>query len=104
MVVKRFCFCETCLDMVKKGKWDEIVELEVHDPEDMMDIFVEDLTWTQVYGDQVAVIPYSRFEYFLSGELSNKNPPTQFVVNKQRVKRVEDLTQLRIHTYLEYAM
>ena len=90
--------------MVKKGKWDEIVELEVQDPEDMMDFFAEDLTWTQVYGDQVAVIPYSRFEDFLSGEQSNKNAPIQFVVNKQRVKLVEELTQLRIDTYLEYAI
>ena len=51
-----------------------------------MDFSVEDLTWAQFYGDHVAVIPYSRFEDFLSGEQSNQNAPTQFVVNKQRLK------------------
>ena len=68
--------------MYKKGKWEEILELEVEDPEDMIIFSAEDLTWTQVYGDQVAVIPYSRFQDFISGEESNPNAPTQFVVYK----------------------
>jgi len=88
--------------MVKKGKWEEILELEVEDPEDMIIFSAEDLTWMQVYGDQVAVIPYSRFQDFISGEESNPNASTQFVVYKERVRDVEDITHSRIDTYLEY--
>ena len=42
------------------GKWEEINELEVEDPEDMVEFSVEDLTWTKIWGDQVAIIPYCR--------------------------------------------
>ena len=40
------------------AKWETINELDVEDPEDMMEFSAEDLTWTDVWGDQVAVIPY----------------------------------------------
>jgi hypothetical protein len=61
-------------------KWEEIIELDVQDPEDMMKFSSEDLTWTEVWGDQVAIIPYYRLEDFINGELSRESAPTQFVV------------------------
>ena len=57
-------------------KWYKINELEVEDPEDMIIFSAEDLTWTEVDGDQVAVIPYCRLDDFISGEESNKLAPT----------------------------
>ena len=33
------------------GKWEEINELEVEDPEDMVEFSVEDLTWMKIWGD-----------------------------------------------------
>jgi hypothetical protein len=69
--------------MLKKGKWDEFVEFEAQDPKDMMEFSAEYLTWTHVYGDQVAVIPYSQFEDFISGEQLTQNVPTEFVFSKQ---------------------
>jgi hypothetical protein len=61
-------------------KWEEIIELDVQDPEDMMEFSSEDLIWTEVWGDQVAIIPYYRLEDFINGEQSRKSAPTQFVV------------------------
>ena len=40
------------------AKWETINELYVEDPEDEMEFSAKDLTWTDVWGDQVAVIPY----------------------------------------------
>jgi hypothetical protein len=31
-------------------KWEEIIELDVQDPEDMMEFSSKDLTWTEVWG------------------------------------------------------
>ena len=50
------------------GKWEEINELEVEDPEDMVEFSVEDLTWTEIRRDQVAIIPYCRLQDFIRGE------------------------------------
>ena len=61
-------------------KWEEIIELDVQDPEDMMEFSSEDLTWTEVWGDQVAIILYYRLEDFINGEQSRESAPTQFVV------------------------
>jgi hypothetical protein len=63
------------------GKWDDIMELDIEDPEDMIEFSAKDLTWTQIGGDQVAIIPYSRLEDFINGEQSDEYAPTQFVVN-----------------------
>lgn len=90
--------------MGKKGKWEEILELEVQDLQNMMKFSAKDLTWTQVFGDQVAVIPYSRFADFIRGEQSIQNAPTHFVVNRERVRQEEEITHSRIDTYLEYAV
>ena len=40
------------------GKLEEINELEVEDPEDMVEFSAEYLTWMEIWGDQVAIIPY----------------------------------------------
>ena len=67
------------------AKWETINELDDEDPEDMMEFSVEDLTWTNVWGDQVVVIPYFRLqEDFISGEQSREGAPTQFVVKTRR--------------------
>ena len=50
------------------GKWETINELEVQDPEELMEFSAEELTWTKVWGDQVTSIPYCRLEDFISGE------------------------------------
>lgn len=94
----------SCVDMGKKGKWEEILELEVQDLQNMKKFSAKDLTWTQVFGDQVAVIPYSRFADFIRGEQSIQNAPTHFVVNQERVRQEEEITHSRIDTYLEYAV
>ena len=44
------------------GKWEEINELEVEDPEDMVEFFSKDLSWTEIWGDHVAIIPYYRLQ------------------------------------------
>lgn len=63
-------------------KWDLINELEVEDPEEpegMTKFSVEDLIWTEVAGDQVAIISYCRFEDFIIEEQLRENTPIQFV-------------------------
>lgn len=60
-------------------KWDLINELEVEDLEGMTKFSVEYLTWTEVAGDQVAIIPYCQLEDFISGEKLRESKPTQFV-------------------------
>ena len=40
------------------NEWERINELEVQDPEDMMEFLAEDLTRTEVWGDQVTIISY----------------------------------------------
>jgi hypothetical protein len=85
-------------------KWEEIIELDVQDPEDMMEFSSEDLTWTEVWGDQMAIIPYYRLEDFINGEQSRKSAPTQFVVRTRRSKKMEDIKETNFGTYIEYAM
>ena len=58
------------------AKWETINELDVEDLEDMMEFSAEDLTWTNVWGDQVPVIPYCRLEDFITGEQSREGAPT----------------------------
>ena len=53
------------------GKWETINELEVQDPEELMEFSAEELTWTKVWGDQVTIIPYCRLEDFISGDQLN---------------------------------
>ena len=66
------------------AKCEAINELDVEDPEDMMEFSAEDLTWIDVWGDQVTVIPYCQLEDFISGEQSREGAPTQFVVKTRR--------------------
>ena len=63
------------------NKWERINELEVQDPEDMMEFSAEDLSWIEVQGDQVAIIPYCRLQYFIRGEQVRETVYTQFVVH-----------------------
>ena len=65
------------------GRWETINELKVQDPEDLMDFSTKDLTWTEVWEDRVAIIPYYRNEDFISGEQLNEGAPTQFVVKSR---------------------
>ena len=78
--------------------------MDVKDPEYMMEFSAEDLTWTNVWGDQVAVIPYCWLEDFISGEQSREGAPTQFVVKTRRRIKDEDIREANFGTYLEYAM
>ena len=86
------------------AKWETINELDVKDLEDMMEFSVENLTWTNVWGDQVAVIPYCRLEDFISGEQSREGAPTKFVVKTRRGIKQEDIKETNFGTYLEYDM
>ena len=61
-----------------------------------MEFSVEDLTWTDVWGDQVLVIPYCRVEDFISGEQSREGAPTQFVVKTRRSKKEEDFKEANL--------
>ena len=63
-----------------------------------------DFTLIEVWGDQVAIIPYCRLEDFISGEQSNEPVPTQFFVHTQRSTKVEDIKETNFGTYLDYAM
>ena len=86
------------------GKWEEINELEVEDLEDMVELFVEDLTWTEIRGDQVAIIPYCRLQDFIRGEQVREPAPTQFVVHTRRTRKLEEIKKIHFDTYLEYTM
>ena len=85
-------------------KREKINELEVEDPEDMVEFFAEDLTWTKIWGDQVAIIPYCRLQDFIKGEQVRETYPTQFVVHTWRTWKVEEIEKIQFNTYLEYAM
>ena len=85
-------------------KWDLINELEVEDPEGMTEFSVEDLTWNEIQGDQVAIIPYCRLEDFISGEEMRESAPTQFVAKTRRSKDVNDIKMTNSSTYLEYVL
>jgi len=56
------------------GKLEEINELEVEDPEDMVEFSAEDLTWTEIWGDRVAIIPYCRLQDFIKERKREKLP------------------------------
>ena len=86
------------------GKWETINELEVQDPKELMEFSAKELTWTEVWGDQVAIIPYCRLEDFIIGEQLNEGAPTQFIVKSRRSKKVEDIKKTYFGTYLEYTM
>ena len=75
------------------AKWETINELDVEEPEHMMEFSAEDLTWTNVRGDQVVVIPYCQLEDFVSGEQSREGGPTQFVVKTRRSIKEEDIRE-----------
>ena len=85
-------------------KWEIINELEVEDPQDMMEFSAEDLTWTEVWGDQVTIILYYRFEDFISGEEASESVPTQFVVMTRRTIEAKDIKETNFGTYLQYTM
>ena len=85
-------------------KWDLINELEVEDPEGMIEFSAEDLTWTEVAGDQVAIIPYCRLDDFISGEESNESAPTQFLLKNHRSNKIEDIKVTNYSTFLEYSV
>lgn len=85
-------------------KWEEISELKVQYPKVMIQFSAKDLTWKNVKGSKVAIIPYSRLNDFISGEQSIEDAPTQFVVKTRRVKEVEEIKHARVDTYLEYAI
>ena len=78
--------------------------MDTEDLEDMIYFSAKDLTWTQIGGDQVVIIPYSLLEDFINGEQSNQYAPTQFVVNTKQSKEVEEIVCAHINTCLEYAM
>ena len=84
------------------AKSETINELEVEDPEDMKEFSAEELTWEDVWGHQVAVIPYCRLEDFTSGEKLRVGAHTQFVVKTRRSIN-EDIREANFGTYLEYA-
>ena len=86
------------------GKWEEINEFEVEDPEDMVEFSAEDLTWMEIWGDQVAIIPYCRLQDFIKGEKVRETYLTQFVVHTRRTRKVEENEKIQFDTYLEYAM
>ena len=86
------------------AKWETINELDVEEPEDMMEFSAEDLTWKDVLGDQVAVVPYCRIEDFISGEQLREGAPTKFVVKTRRNIKEEDIIEANFGTYLEYAL
>ena len=86
------------------GKWETINELEVQDQKELMEFSAEELTWIEVWGDQVAIISYWRLEDFISGEQLNEGAPTQFIVNSRRSKKLEDIKKTYFGTYLEYTM
>ena len=69
-----------------------------------MEFSAEDLTWIDVQGDQVAVIPYCQLGGFISEKQSREGAPTQFVVKTRRSIKQEDIIEANIGTYLEYAM
>ena len=85
-------------------KWEGINELEVEDPEYMVEFSAEDLTWKEIWGDQVASIPYCRLQDLIKGEQARENAPTQFVVHTRRTRKVEEIEKNQFDTYLEYAM
>jgi hypothetical protein len=86
------------------GKWEDIMELDTEDPEDMIEFLAKDLTWTEIGGDQVSIIPYRRLEDFINGKQSDEDAPTEFVVNTKRSKEVDGIACTRINTYLKYVM
>jgi hypothetical protein len=55
-------------------------------------------------GDQVVIIIYTQIEYFINGEQSDADVPTQFVVNTNRSEEVEEIVCSYINTHMEYAM
>ena len=85
-------------------KWEGIIELDVQDPEYMMEFSSEDLTLTEVWGNQMTIIPYYKLEEFINGEQSSESAPTQFVVRTRRSKKMEDIKETNFGTYIEYAM
>ena len=58
------------------GKWEEINELEIEDLEDMVEFSAEYLTWKEIWGDQVVIIPYYRLQDFIKGEQARETSPT----------------------------
>jgi len=50
------------------GKWDEIMELDTKYPKYMIEFSAKDLTWTEIEGDQIVIIPYSRLEDIINVE------------------------------------
>lgn len=85
-------------------KWEKISELKVQHPEVLIEFSAKDLSWKDVKGNKVAIIPYSRLSDFISGEKSIEDAPTQFVVKTRRVKQEEEIKHARVDTYLEYAI
>ena len=85
-------------------KWERINRLEVEYLDDMIELSREDLTWTEIDGDQVAVIPYCRLDDFISGEDSNESEPTQFLLQNHRSKKIEDIKHINYSTYLEWVV
>ena len=86
------------------AKWETTNELDVEDPEDMMEFSAKDLKWIDVWGNQVAVIPYHQLEDFISGEQSREGAPTQFVVKTRRSIKEKDIKDANFWTYLECVM
>jgi len=80
------------------------MELETKEPKYMIDFLAKDLTWRQIGGDQVTIIPYNWLEDFVNRGKSNEVAPTLFVVNTIRSKEEEDIVHAFIETYIEYAM
>lgn len=78
--------------------------MEVEDPEYMILFLAKDLTWIEIDGDQVLVIPYCRLDDFISGEESNESAPTQFLLKSHQSQKIEDIKHTYFSTYLEYVV
>jgi len=80
--------------MVKRGKWNNIMDLEVQDLKDMTIFSSKDLVWTEIHRknksiDRVALVPSHRVHDFIKGEETNPIAPCTFMrrQSKQPGKR-----------------
>lgn len=86
------------------GKWDEIMDFETENLEDMIEFSTKYLTGNETEGAQIVIIPYIWLDNFINGEKSYEDAPTKFVVSTNQSKKVEDVICARINTYIEYSM
>jgi len=71
-----FSFHATCVGIIKIGRWEDIIELQVQYLKYMMEFSVEYLAWTYVWQGQVSIIPHCQLEDFISGKKLIEVSPT----------------------------